>query len=420
MDDSNTNIMELRYMKRTVWYLNTLGAWPNIALGNDTPKTRFIRGYGCFLILMQLLQEASTIIHCCLYLGTIDAPELALTYMNVSMTIVITHRMTLPLTKGFPNAIKRFVEEFNLMHFKHKNEFAGKMCQRVNKIMDIFSSIIFMQGVIAVISYAMVPVINNIIGGQFGDNKPSPYNNYTYEHPVDFYIPKVDQYHTFRGYIGVFIFQWYVIYNTAFSFCSYDFIMFTLVFHIWGHLNILLNDLKTFPKPSSDRGANDLPSLEENKEVAARLKELFEHFMTIMSFIDSTLKGFDKALCIYLAYHQVTDCVLLLQCSAMTISALSKYGMVTLFMFQQLIQLSMIFELIRSKGDMLADAVYSLPWESMSNANKKSVFIFLVSVQPTIAMKAGGIVPIGVLTMSTIIRTSLSYFVMLQTLGDTQ
>lgn len=46
------------------------------------------------------------------------------------------------------------------------------------------------------------------------------------------------------------------------------------------------------------------------------------------------------------------------------------------------------------------DAVYSLPWECMDVKNRKIVLFFLYKVQTPIALKAAGLVPVGVQTMA--------------------
>lgn len=58
------------------------------------------------------------------------------------------------------------------------------------------------------------------------------------------------------------------------------------------------------------------------------------------------------------------------------------------------------------------DAVYSLPWECMAVAERKIVLFFLRKVQTPIALKAGGLVPVGVKTMaavSHVLQSSLIY-----------
>lgn len=50
----------------------------------------------------------------------------------------------------------------------------------------------------------------------------------------------------------------------------------------------------------------------------------------------------------------------------------------------------------------MKDAVYCLPWEYMNVMNRRIVLLFLYKVQTPIALKAGGLVPVGVQTMAAV------------------
>ncbi|CAH0718318.1 unnamed protein product, partial [Brenthis ino] len=95
--------------------------------------------------------------------------------------------------------------------------------------------------------------------------------------------------------------------------------------------------------------------------------------------------------------------------------ALAIYGSLTIWMFQQLTQISIIFESIASESETIKDAIYDLPWESMDLKNRKIVLSFLSHAQTPITFKASGLISVGVRTMAEIIKTSFSYYLMLHT-----
>ncbi|XP_063373274.1 odorant receptor 9a-like [Cydia amplana] len=284
--------------------------------------------------------------------------------------------------------------------------------RRITKICNIAAVIIHIQIFFSMMFFNMVPLWKNIHAGMFSDRRPE---NGTFVHSGN-YLSFVDQYSDTRGYFLVFFLNFYPSYNAAVTFLCMDLLIFIMVFHIAGHLNILVHDLRYFPRPNEMEQCMETGSRKYNEEVFVRLKDLIDRDQAIKEFMIDTSETFGISLCIYLAFHQVTGCVLLLECSQMTPEALGNYGFLTLMMFQQLIQTSVIFEFISTKSDTLADEVYSLPWELMDVRNRKAVLLFLKNVQPPRALKAGGVVSVGVLTMSTIIKTSCSYFLMLKTL----
>ncbi|CAH1634886.1 unnamed protein product [Spodoptera littoralis] len=84
----------------------------------------------------------------------------------------------------------------------------------------------------------------------------------------------------------------------------------------------------------------------------------------------------------------------------MTAPALMRYLPLTLISTQQLIQLSVIFELVGSESEKLLSAVYSIPWECMDTSNRKFVSFFLMNAREPIHVKALGIANVGVMSMA--------------------
>ncbi|CAH0664096.1 unnamed protein product [Spodoptera exigua] len=83
-----------------------------------------------------------------------------------------------------------------------------------------------------------------------------------------------------------------------------------------------------------------------------------------------------------------------------TAPVLMRYLPLTIVCTQQLIQLSVIFELIGTESEKLLNAVYSVPWECMDTSTRKFVSFFLMNVREPIHVKALGIANVGVTTMA--------------------
>lgn len=54
------------------------------------------------------------------------------------------------------------------------------------------------------------------------------------------------------------------------------------------------------------------------------------------------------------------------------------------------------------QSEMIKDAIYDLPWESMDLKNRKIVLIFLSHAQTPITFKASGLISVGVRTMAEV------------------
>ncbi|KOB67291.1 Odorant receptor [Operophtera brumata] len=58
--------------------------------------------------------------------------------------------------------------------------------------------------------------------------------------------------------------------------------------------------------------------------------------------------------------------------------------------------------LLRECSDKLKHAVYEIPWECMNSKNRMTALIYLMNVQKTIHVTAGGMVDVGVTTMASV------------------
>nr|AIT69867.1 olfactory receptor 1a [Ctenopseustis herana] len=408
-------VFDLGYIKRIRFTLRYLGAWPDHVF-EDCVATKFsaIRRYGYTLLLLAMsstgmVSQVKYLIGNMGILGFIDLGQTCLIFL---LSGVFVQRTTLPLQSTYRENIKDFVLTFHLTHHKSKSEFALKTYKKVNQICEIATIVQFVQIYVTAVMFNIVPLYSNYKSGMFSSNKPA---NGTYELSIDYAVPFEM---TGVWYTVMFLYNCYAVFNVCCMFCFHDLLVCIFVFHIWGHLTIFEHKLNYFPRPRKAVGSKTDPmrySYEENKEVANGLKEIIKQYLMIKEFLANTSVTYSLTLCVYYGFHLVSDCILLLECSTLNVDALVKYGMVTLVVFQQLIQLSVVFELISSKGDALADAVYGLPWECMDNSNRRTVLILLQVVQQSLALKACNMVPVGVQTMVAILKASGSYFMMLNT-----
>ncbi|XP_063635549.1 uncharacterized protein LOC134806250 [Cydia splendana] len=404
-------------MRRVRAVLDTIAQWPNATFGKPGRRGRILEAYKYVIPVAQLLAHIPVLLYLKKYNTTINFIDKGQVYCNIFLTALFLQRASLPFQKNYQNTVKKFCLEFHLNHYEYKSEFAKKETRKVNTLCKYVTRIILCQLYAGILLYNFVPLILNIYMGMFSTPMPE---NKTFVHSVDYLLP-FDAYTDARGYLVIFLFNWFPSYNIPTAMCSYDLLIFIMVFHISGHLNILSHRLKTFPRPkvvSSSEETGLYNMQEDNREMFRALKGAIDYHRVIKKFMTEMSETFDVTLCSYLAFHQVMCCLMLLECSTMDPKALGKYGMLGGVIFQQLIQTSVVFELIKSKTETLGDQVYSIAWEDLDIKNKKLFLMFLKHVQKPFGMKACGIVHVGVLTMSAILRTSFSYFIMLRTLNN--
>nr|AOG12903.1 odorant receptor [Eogystia hippophaecolus] len=420
-NDMNTikRPQDLRYMKQLQFSLNIVSAWPHKETGDAGSKFvfwwrlyyAFVEGFFWFLGAAYLKNNY----------GKISFFEFGHTLITHFMNTIACQRLTLPFMKKYRDFIGLFVKQFHLFHYKDKSDYAMKIYLRVYKLSDFFSMYLHILMYIGIVLFNGTPIYKNILSNAYSSNKPE---NVTFQHSTYFELP-IDYKHSLTGYVPLFCFNWYITFICASFFCMFDLLLTVIVLNVYGHLKILVYHLEHFMTPSTNSTSHKQKNVfdimqfseEEMKTVTIKLKEVISHQRLITDFIQKMSDIFGPMVCLNLMYQQVSACILLLECSQMDLLALLSYGPLTFFVFQELIQLSVVFELIGATSDDLIDAVYSVPWECMDTKNRKILYTIMIKSQMTTKFKAMGMVDVGVKTMAAILKTIISYFVMLRTVA---
>ncbi|NP_001299596.1 uncharacterized LOC106130543 [Amyelois transitella] len=402
----------IKYMRVLRWALRCIAAWPNQLTGH-TNDTRFTK---CFLSFTVLVTLVSGILFIKNNLDKLTFFEMGHNYITVFMNVVTVNRGFIIFSKNYTETFTQFVNEIHLFNHRNKSPFFMKMHQQIHKLCHFFTMYMMAVMLWGLILFNLVPLYNTIANGAFIPSQ----ENVTYETSVNYAVP-FDYQHNLLWFIVINIFNWYISYVASTYFCVFDLLLALMMFHLWGHLKILIYNLENFPRPapSCDPIYSQYKhyTFEELKHVRQQLKDIVVHHNLILKYTDDVSNSFGYSIALSYAFHQVSCCVLLVECSQLDSKALIRYGPLTLILLQLLIQMSVIFELINSLNQRLINAVYYLPWEYMDTSNRKSVIVILRQVQIPMGLKALGMVEVGCRTMVTILKTSISYFIMLRTMA---
>ncbi|XP_063391196.1 uncharacterized protein LOC134676741 [Cydia fagiglandana] len=219
-------------------------------------------------------------------------------------------------------------------------EFLFLIHTQIHNISTIFTFYMICQMFCGLCLFAFMPWYNNYNNGMFGPDRPA---NRTFEQAVYFHCFTEDVYTTIEGYWVLFVFNIPTTYNTSCGVVAFDLLISLIIFQIWGHLKILKHNLSSIiPK-------DGMYSPEENMRVREILKEIIEHHKFIIKFVDKCSNALSEELFVFYMMMQLLTCTCLLEVSSLTTDALAKYGSITLVVHQQLIQVSILFEMISAK-----------------------------------------------------------------------
>nr|CAG38117.1 putative chemosensory receptor 16 [Heliothis virescens] len=399
------------YIKILRFTLVIVNSWPRKEIGEpESPRLSAFAKY--FYLFLTVLAAIGSIAYVAVHNRELTFLETGHMYIVVLMSLVDVSRVaTLTMSTTYREVARDFLTKIHLFYYKDRSKHAMETHRAVHKISHLFTLWLVGQMLSGLSLFNLIPMYSNYAAGRYSGDVSK---NSTFEHSLYYSYP-FDTSTDIRGYSIACVIHWVLSYLCSTWFCMFDLFLSLMVFHLWGHFKILINTLNDFPRPSSKvEGAQF--SDEELVDVAARLKDCIVYHREITLFTDRMSNVFGPMLFVYYSFHQASGCLLLLECSQMTAQALMRYVPLTIILTQQLIQLSVIFELVGSESDKLKHAVYGLPWECMDVKNRRVVLIFLANTQEPVHVKAMGVANVGVTSMAAILKTSMSYFTFLRSM----
>ncbi|XP_061726625.1 putative odorant receptor 59c [Cydia pomonella] len=408
-DDGYVNSpLDFKYVAQLRFVMTTIGSWPYKQFGRNQ-LAAILSIYNAFLILVGTTLSVLGLIYMRVNRVKLSFFDLGHTILCWTFDTLYLQRLLTARTSKYQEIIKDYLLDFHLFYFKGRSPYAEKVHVQIHIISGMFTIYVMWQMFIGVSLFIFMPWFNNYNRGMFSENRPQ---NSTFEHSVYYYLPEA-VYTTEKGHWMLFIFNIPISYVTTIGLCVFDLLLILIVFQIWGHLRILKHNLQNIPLPEN----SIMYSVEENNNIRMLLKENISHHNFIIKFVDRCSDAFSEYLFGFYLFMQFITCILLLEVTSFTADSLAKYGPLTIGMHQQLIQVSILFEMLNTKSEQLVDAVYAIPWEHMDTKNRRTVLFFLHRIQSPVSLKAAKVVPVGVNTMSAVLKTTFSYYMMLKALA---
>nr|AGY14579.2 putative odorant receptor [Sesamia inferens] len=416
-----TTPSDYKYIKILRFMLVIISSWPRKEIGEPESNYQaiFFKYFYLGITIACMFGGVSYVI---IHMSELTFLEVGHMYIIILMnTVDMSRVITLTFSSKYRAVGKEFLTKIHLFFYKDRSEYAMKTHKMVHLVSHLFTLFLVSQMLAGLSLFNLIPMYSNFAAGRYSRGGTQ---NSTFEHSLYYPYP-FNTSTDMKGYIVACIIHWSLSYLCSTWFCMFDLFLSLMVFHLWGHFKILINLLNDFPRPSSnsklmlENGFElhaEKYSKEELLQVSERLKECINYHREIVSFTDTMSDVFGPMLFVYYLFHQASGCLLLLECSEMTAQALMRYLPLTIILTQQLIQLSVIFELVGSESEKLKDAVYGVPWECMDIKNRKVVAFFLMNVQEPVHVKALGVANVGVTSMAMILKTSMSYFTFLRSM----
>ncbi|CAG4977763.1 unnamed protein product [Colias eurytheme] len=341
------------------------------------------------------------------------------------LTVLTFSRVILPNFKCYGVIWRKFFKTFHLRNFKNNGYNYKNICLKMDTVSHYFTVLMIICTMIGMVLFNLSPICNNVVNGAYTTRRDE---NTTLRFSVLYEFPGFKPEDHF---IITTILNFYFSYACTICICAIDLMLVLMVFQIIGHIEVLRRNLDDFPLPKDvvifDIENNNRRfeisfesfNARENDFIHNHLEESVNHHRFIVNFVSEMSSVFGPMMGINYLYQLVGCCFLLLECSQLDTQALARFGPLTLISVAQLVEISVIFEVVGSMSEKLIDNVYSLPWQYMNMKNQRTMFIFFSNVQRTMHVTCMGVTPIGVQSMAAILKTSFSYFTFLRSM-DTQ
>ncbi|XP_048005623.1 odorant receptor 49b-like [Leguminivora glycinivorella] len=408
-DDSDAQYpLEFNYVRQLIRLLSSVGSWPHNQFGRHRLHL-ILSIYNLFLIAVAITISSAAAAYIWFYRETISFSAMGHVILCILLETLYLQRMLTGRTKKYGEIVRDLLKEFHLFYFQNRSQYASKMFKQVQLISKIFTMYVTFHIISGVSLFTFQPWFNNYRNGMFGDDRPA---NKTFEHSLYFYCFTDQFYTTVNGYWILFFFNIPTSFHTSSGILTYDLLLSLIVFQILGHLKIMKNDLLRIPS------TDDIYSVEENMRVRDTLKGIIDHHNIIIKFVDKCSDAFSNYLFMFYMLMQLLTIVVTVEVTSFTADALAKYGPLTLAIYQPLIQISILFEMISTQSEKLVDAIYEVPWECMDTSNRRTVMFFLLRAQTPVTLKAAKMVPVGVMTMTAVLKTTFSYYMLLNAIAE--
>ncbi|CAF4744126.1 unnamed protein product [Pieris macdunnoughi] len=387
----NENPLKYRYMRTLRLFSYCLGIWPGNML--DEKMSKF---YDYFIKLVPL--------------------QAIIVFMG---EIYYLARVLYPNLKFYGVIWRRFIKEFHLGNFMQCGGNYKKVADRINKISNYYTLGMIPIIWLGVILFNLSPFWTNVTSGAFQNPRPQ---NITLRFSVYYEYPG---FKPEENFILVTLLNLYFSYACTVIVCTLDLLLILMCFQIVGHQLVLQYNLDDFPKPKKISVLHltgevsvtvEKYSIDENAYIHCLLMENVLHHRYILCFVDDISSFFGPMMGLVYFFDVTGFCLLFLECSQLNSESLARFGPLTIIAVSQLLEISIIFEIVGSMSEQLKDNVYNLPWQCMDLKNQKTLLIFLNRIQTTMHITCMGVLPVGVQSMASILKTCYSYFTILQSM----
>nr|AWV67918.1 odorant receptor 3 [Lampronia capitella] len=378
------------------------GMWPSKAM--DEKKQKWINLHALFLHFFVTSVPVLDVIYIYGDQG-VSFIKTCHMYTNLILNLILLTRIVTVWTEPYKQLVVKFYNEVHLSNYKFRTDATMKILHKTERYCHLVLLFVTASATFGPFFYVLTPALTNFLNGAFKENS-------TAELESPFYIAlPFDYIHSVRNWCslaGLFIYVGLFFTCLAMIF---DMFMFFYVIHLMGHLEVLVAELSVL---SSDKL---MLTREEDDAMFNEMKKIISHHSLMLDALHLLERVFGPVMLGNYSYDSVAFCVVLVVLTENWPMGFIAFAVLTVVIFFQLIGESYAMEQLSTSMEELHSAVCDVSWTCMSLRNKRAYYLLVLITQRPYVFK-GVFVVVNLENMAAILKTIISYFIWLKTMGS--
>ncbi|XP_052739547.1 uncharacterized protein LOC112052718 [Bicyclus anynana] len=301
--------------------------------------------------------------------------------------------------KSYKRLIKSLFTEIHLytVYKDNKTEFVKRILLKSERYTRWTTYYLAFFFIISWIGWISITAVNNYNNKELVANRTARLQTCVF-----LWLP-LDYSYDFRNWCVIHAINIHIVWCAVTLMATFQSLSNIFIFNIIGHIQILKNMMRTdFNEDLSD------------EEVHKRLVKIIKYYSFITRVFKEVQNAFGFNVMANYAQNLFGNSIVLYQLMYGGRENKMLYTTMIMAYTGGPILMSFVLEEVKKEAEDLPEVVYSMPWEKMSVQNQKTVLLILQRVQSVFEFVALGILTAGVKPMVSILKTTFSYYVMLE------
>ncbi|XP_041988170.1 uncharacterized protein LOC121739702 [Aricia agestis] len=394
----------MKHPKEQLFYRGLIYTITLVGLGDQTkwgyPPPKKIVIFNSFMVKTFAFPCIITqIVYLFVYRADLDFDLIGILFCILPFCVLANVNILSSKFVSYKKLMKNFMGQIHLynQYYKHKNDSVAEKILVAERHTRYTACYLISLYSLNWVAWIWIPVLNNMKNVERIQNRTMKLQTCIY-----MWMP-FDYMYNYRNWLVTHLVNLYVVFCGVTVLMMFHTVNYMFMYQLIGHIQVMKHKIRTeFTKDLSD------------SETREKLIEIIQYHNFILRVLRDLQSAFGFNIITNYLHNLVGDSLLMCQIMYGEKENMLMYMLCIFVIMGGLVIMSFVLEDLRREAEDLSDIVYAIPWEHMSVSNQKYLILILQRMQPTLAFRALGGFIAGVRPMISIIKTTFSYYVMLE------